>query len=132
MAYQKGESGNPAGRPRGSHTATEIRKQIDSALPSILQTVIECAQNGDMTAAKLLIDRVCPTLKPQSLPINLPAEGNLVDHGNNIIQATLAGLVPPDIGSQLITALSNQGKLIEIQELSDRLQRIEQQLQTRT
>ena len=129
MAYQKGESGNPAGRPRGSHTASKIREQIDSALPGILPTIIESARNGDMTAAKLLLDRVCPTLKPQALPINLPTDGTLVTQGNTVIQAALSGQVPPDIGAQLITALSHQGKLIELQELTERLARLEKLLE---
>jgi hypothetical protein len=43
----------------------------------------------------------------------------------------MTGKIPPDIGSQLITALSNQGKLIELQEMAERLQRIEKQLQDR-
>jgi hypothetical protein len=51
--------------------------------------------------------------------------------GNEIIRATLSGEIPPDIGSQLITALSNQGKLIELQEMQERLQRIEKQLEAR-
>lgn len=129
MAYQKGESGNPAGRPRGSETASKIRAQIDSALPDILNSVIENARNGDMAAAKLLIDRVCPTLKPQALIINLPTDGTLVEQGNSIIQAALSGQVPPDVGSQLITALSHQGKLIELQELRERLVRLEKLLE---
>jgi hypothetical protein len=41
----------------------------------------------------------------------------------------MQGHIPPDIGSQLITALSNQGKLIELQEMAERLQRIEKQLE---
>jgi hypothetical protein len=43
----------------------------------------------------------------------------------------MTGKIPPDIGAQLITALSNQGKLVEFQELADRLARIEKQLQDR-
>jgi hypothetical protein len=40
----------------------------------------------------------------------------------------MTGQIPPDIGSQLITALSNQGKLVELQELTERLDRIEKKL----
>lgn len=43
----------------------------------------------------------------------------------------MQGQISPDIGSQLITALSNQGKLIELQEMQERLQRIEKQLELR-
>ena len=43
----------------------------------------------------------------------------------------MEGNVPPDIGASLITALSNQAKLVEFTELSLRLARIELQLGAR-
>ena len=65
------------------------------------------------------------------MPINLPVNGTLSEQGGEIIRATMAGQIAPDTGAQLITALSNQGKLIEMQELNERLQRIEKQLEAR-
>ena len=63
--------------------------------------------------------------------MNLPIVESLAAQGNEVIRATMTGKIPPDIGSQLITTLSNQGKLIELQELSERLARIEKQLNDR-
>jgi Family of unknown function (DUF5681) len=129
--FKSGESGNPKGRPPGLTTANKIRHEIQESLPSILETVVKAAQSGDMAACKLILDRVCPTIKPVALPINLPVNGGLVEQGGEVIRATLAGQIPPDIGAQLITALSNQGKLVDLEELSDRLKRIEKQLEAR-
>ena len=129
--FVKGQSGNEAGRPKGTTTASKIRKAIEEAMPDILATVIKAAKGGDMTAAKILIDRLCPTIKPVALPINLPADGNLVDQGNRVIEATLSGQIPPDIGTALVTALSNQGKLIDLEEVSNRLASIERLLEAR-
>ncbi|MEQ1544704.1 DUF5681 domain-containing protein [Methyloglobulus sp.] len=129
--FKEGESGNPSGRPPGLTTANKIRHEIQESLPSILKTVVKAAQSGDMAACKLILDRVCPTIKSVALPINLPFSGGLVDQGNAVIQATLTGQIPPDIGAQLITALSNQGKLVDLEEMSDRLARIEKQLSAR-
>ena len=47
------------------------------------------------------------------------------DRVGEIIRATLSGQIPPDIGAQLISALSNQGKLIELQELTQRVEKLE-------
>jgi hypothetical protein len=41
----------------------------------------------------------------------------------------MKGGVAPDIASQLIVALTSQGKLIELQELSERLARLEKKLE---
>jgi hypothetical protein len=46
-------------------------------------------------------------------------------------ECRLNGSIAPDIGSMLIRALAEQGKLIELQELTERLQRIEHQLELR-
>jgi hypothetical protein len=62
------------------------------------------------------------------MAIHLPVNGSLAEQGGEIIRATMTGQIPPDIGSQLITALANQGKLIELQELTKRLDKIEKQL----
>jgi hypothetical protein len=129
--FKPGESGNPAGRKPGTTPATQIRKAIADAMPEILAQLVEQAKAGDVAAAKVLVDRVCPPLKPQAMPISLPVNGSLADQGAEIIRATLAGQIPPDIGSQLITALAAQSKIIEMQEMAERLERIEQQLEQR-
>jgi hypothetical protein len=124
--FKPGISGNPNGRPKNKTTATLLRKSIAEAMPEIILTLIEQAKGGDVAAAKCLIDRVCPTLKPQAIPINLPLNGSLAEQGNEVIKATMAGQIPPDIGSQLITALSNQAKIIEIDELTRRVEALEE------
>jgi hypothetical protein len=130
--FNKGQSGNPAGRPTGLTAATQIRKEIESALPGILATVIRQASEGDLQAAKLLLDKICPNLRPQALPVNIPIGISLPDTGNHVVNATLNGIIPPDIGSMLIRALAEQGKLIELQDMAERLQRLEKLLETRS
>ena len=130
--FEKGTSGNPKGRTPAHLTAAKVRKDLADDLPDILAKLIELAKQGDIQAIKLILDRVCPPIKPQALPISLPVSHSLAEQGNEIIRATMQGQIPPDIGSQLITALSNQGKLIELQELTERLQRVEKQLESRS
>ncbi|MGZ8914371.1 MAG: DUF5681 domain-containing protein [Methylobacter sp.] len=123
--FQPGQSGNPKGRPKDKTPATMLRKSIAEAMPDILAQLVVQAKAGDVAAAKVLIDRVCPPLKPQALPVILPANGSLTEQGNEIIRATMAGQIPPDIGSQLITALAAQSKIIEIDELMKRVEALE-------
>ncbi len=129
--FKPGVSGNPKGKPKDKTPATLLRKSIIDDMPEIILKLVEQAKNGDTTAAKILLDRCCPALKPQAMPINLPVNGTLAEQGGEIIKATMSGQIPPDIGAQLITALSNQGKLIELQELTERLTHIEKQLELR-
>ena len=128
--FQLGQSGNPAGRKKGKPLKiTELKKAIELNANDVLQSVINAAIDGDMGACKMLLDRITPTLKPQALAITVPVKDTLPEQGGEIIKATVTGLIPPDVGSQLITALSNQGKLVELQELSERLARLEKKLE---
>ena len=119
--FAVGVSGNPKGRKKGNTAAHLLRKSIADDMPEIILKLVEQAKNGDTAAAKILLDRCCPALKPQALAINLPVNGSLAEQGGEIIRATLSGNIPPDIGSQLITALAAQSKIIEIEELTQRI-----------
>ena|ERR1700730_6928065 len=58
--FQKGQSGNPAGYHKGSrHKATLLAERLmqDDA-ENIVNAVLTAARNGDMTAAKIILDRI--------------------------------------------------------------------------
>jgi hypothetical protein len=127
MAFKKGQSGNAAGRPAGKTPGATIRKAIEQRADDIVQALIDAAVGGDVAAAKALLDRITPTLKPIAgqVTITLPDGAGLAEQGAAVIQAALNGSIPPDIGSQLITALAAQSKIIEIDELTKRIEALE-------
>jgi hypothetical protein len=129
--FKPGQSGNLKGRPKGKPSKVAgLRAAIEARADDVLQSVIDAAvNNADMTACKMLLDRISPTLKPQSMVISLPVKSTLVEQGEEVIRGTMAGEIPPDVGAGLITALANQGKLVEVQELAERLSRIEKKLE---
>lgn len=127
MAFSKGTSGNPAGRPAGQTPGAQIRKAIEDRSTEILKSVIDAAVGGDMTACKMLLDRITPTLKPVApqITINLPDGAALSEQGAAVIKAAFTGAVSPDLSANLLSALSSQARIIEVDELVRRIEVLE-------
>ena len=129
--FKKGVSGNVNGREAGKTASIQLRKAINLEAEDIIKVLVEQAKSGDIQAAKVLLDRIVPPLKNQAVPVNIPIGETLPETGGNVVNATMNGSIPPDIGAQLIRALSDQSKLVELEEISKRIARIEKQLEVR-
>ena len=127
MAFKKGVSGNSAGRPKGTTESTKLRKMIAKHGTEIIDVVVAQAKSGDMVAVKILLDRICPPLKSQSLPVKVPiGDGALSNQGSQILNLMSAGHLPVDDAASLLNALSSLGKLQEFDDLTKRIELLEQ------
>ena len=63
--FKKGVSGNPKGMPKNP-TVHALRALMGEDIEAIIRNVCQQAKAGDLVAAKMVIDRVVPQIKPIS------------------------------------------------------------------
>jgi len=62
--FTKGQSGNPAGRPIGSkNKCTQFRELLEDDLPALASVLRTKALEGDMSAMRLLLERLVPKVQ---------------------------------------------------------------------
>ena len=128
--FKKGQSGNAKGRVVGSGVTGKLRKAILDKSPELLQMVIDKAlDDGDVTAAMALLNKVMPNLKAANEPIQfkLDADKGLASTGEQIIKNIADGSVPLDSGSQLVSSLAALAKMQEVDDLTKRIEALENQ-----
>ncbi len=123
--FTPGKSGNPNGRPPNKTATILLRKAISESMPGVIQMLIESALNGDISAANSLLSRCVPVLKAETLPVTLPVVEGIADQGSVIIRSIMSGKTAPDVGAALLTALANQAKIVEIDDLIKRIEILE-------
>lgn len=125
--WKAGESGNPNGRPPGVGEVTKLRDSIAAHLPEIITQLVEKAKAGDAQAARLLLERVLPSLKPieQPVALSLPAGEGLTAQGVAIVEAVATGTLAPGQGAALLTGLGALARIKEIDELERRIAQLE-------
>lgn len=126
--WQPGQSGNPAGRPVGSKNRKSLlAQQLEEQGSLVAQRVIEAALAGDMQAASIVLQRICPPLRPQSAPVNftLNSQASLAEQAQDILSAVASGFIDPETGRSLINCLGTVAGLMQTDELSRRLDALE-------
>lgn len=125
--WKAGESGNPAGRKRGTGDVAKLRASLASDVPEILAKLVTAAKGGDVQAARLILERILPPVRPveQTVPLRLPEGGTLTAKADAVLSAAAAGDLAPTQAAQLITALGSLAKITEIDELAVRIAALE-------
>jgi len=126
--WAKGVSGNPAGRTPGQSKIHKWREALANDVPEILAALVQQAKSGDALAARLILDRALPALKPSELAtsINLP-DGSLTEQGRAVLAAVAAGKLAPGQGTALLSAIAGLARVAEVDELTKRIEALEVQ-----
>ena len=126
MQFTKGVSGNPAGRPKGiKDKRHRYAESIESMIPDVLESVFQKAIAGDMTAAKMLLDRSLPTKRPEQERVQIPIKENTALNAREVLKSVFDGEVSPDVGASLLASITGVLKAIEVEDLAKRIEALE-------
>ena len=128
--WKPGQSGNPHGRPKGSRNRVTLVALVamDEGADAIARKVVEMAKGGDISAARLVIERLVPVAKERPIFLSLPDTGSaegVAQAQAAILQAVAAGDILPGEAATLAGIVEARRKALETQELEQRISALE-------
>jgi hypothetical protein len=128
--WKPGQSGNPKGRPRGSLNRVTLvaLAAMEEGADAIARKVVDMAKEGDMSAARLVIERLVPPAKERPIFLTLPetsTASGIAAAQQAILQAVAAGDLLPGEGATMSGIVEARRKAVETLELEARISALE-------
>lgn len=119
-----------AGRPKGSrHKITILAEKLMSEdVEGVVNSVVKAAKEGDMQAARVILDRIAPPRKDATISIDLPVINTIEDAATAmglIVHAAAnaeIGLSEADALTKLVQGMS---QALEMSEVTKRIAALE-------
>jgi Family of unknown function (DUF5681) len=129
--FKPGQSGNPAGKPKGTRNATTLALEalLDGQASALTQKAINLALAGDMAALRLCLDRILPPRKDSPVAFDLPEMKTLNDAVpvmGTLVKAVGQGELTLTEAGELTKMVQAFAKIIETAELEDRVRKLEE------
>lgn len=129
--FQKGQSGNPAGKPKGTRNRTTVIAQglIDNEAEALVRKVVEMALNGDLACLRICLERLVPTKRDAPIEIALPRIGSTADIPKLLEAVTAkigAGGITPAEAKTIMDLAETFRKALEAAELERRIGALEE------
>jgi hypothetical protein len=131
--YEKGQSGNPKGRPKGSRNRLSRRLQdtLDADLDQLVGVLRTKALAGDIRALKLIVERILPIPKDEPIQISeaLPAVTSAkgaVAYATVILRSIGRGEVTPSEAANVMHVVEGYLRAQERGDLEQRIEVLEQ------
>src|SRR5215212_8702774 len=126
MPFQPGTSGNPAGKPRGTrHKATRaVDVLLEGEAEKLTRKAIELALEGDGTALRLCLERLCPPRKDRPIRLQIGPVVSLTDLSAvqvSLVQAMAQGHLTPAEAADAAAVVERVGLALERRDLETRL-----------
>ena len=129
--FQKGQSGNPGGKPPGTRARVTVlgEKIMQDNADAIVKSVVEAAKNGDACAMRLCVERLIPVRKGRPVKFDLPAIETPADIANAlgaVAGAMAEGELTPDEANAVAGVIEFRRRAIETVEHEERIRKLEE------
>jgi hypothetical protein len=128
--WKPGQSGNPKGRPRGSRNRVTLvaLAAMEEGAEAIARKIVDQAKSGDMSAARLVLERLVPPAKERPIFLALPDTGSaegIAQAQAAILRAVATGDLLPGEATTLAGIVEARRKALETLELEQRISLLE-------
>ena len=128
--FKPGQSGNPAGKAKGTrHRATRAAEALlEGEAEALTRKAVELAKSGDSVALRLCLDRILPARKDRHIPFSLPklqTGADAVQATAALVNAVAAGELTPSEAAELSKLVESFSKAVELFDLEQRLEKLE-------
>jgi hypothetical protein len=129
--FQKGQSGNPAGRPAGSRNSATLACEalLEGQAEALTQKAVEMALGGDTVALKLCLERIYPARKDRPVQFALPpitSARDAADIAAAVAEAVAAGHITPSEAAEIGKVIDTYVRAYQTAELNDRVACVKQ------
>src|SRR5580700_4665030 len=125
MTFLPGQSGNPAGRPRGSRNKKTLALEalLDGESEALMQRLIDLAKMGDDLAMRLCVDRMLAPQRERPVPLKLPrieSDQDARRASAEVMDALGEGEITPKEAERLLRAVAGAAMIMQSTEIAAR------------
>lgn len=130
MTFQSGQSGNPAGRPKGARGKATIMAEgmFDGEAQEVIRAAIDLAKSGDVGAIRVCLDRIAPRKRDRPVAFELPPLHTAADGAAALATITAvvsAGDLTPSEAADLFKLVDGFTRTLEATVFEERVTRLE-------